>query len=83
MCLILYNASSCSTSEFLFSTPKSVTMALGHPKCGMMVFCRMWMTDVLVLSRHGRVNTNSVAASTAVHIATCPALDLGILSRLI
>ena len=72
MCLILYDASSCCTSEFSFSTPKSMTMALGHPKCRMMVFCRMCMTDVLVLSRHGRANTNPVAASTAVHIATCP-----------
>ena len=39
------------------------------------------MTDVLVLSKHGRANTNPVAASTAVHMATCPALDLGMLSR--
>ena len=39
------------------------------------------MTDVLVLSRHGRANTNPVAASTAVQMATCPALDLGMLSR--
>ena len=65
----------------LFSTPKSVTMALGHPKGGMIVFCRMCMTDVLVLSKHGRANTNPVAASTAVQMATCPALDLGMLSR--
>ena len=39
------------------------------------------MTDVFVLSKHGRANTNPVAASTAVHMATCPALDLGMLSR--
>ena len=81
MCLILYVASSCSTSEFLFSTPRSVTMVFGHPKWGIMVFCRSRITDELVLSRQGRANTNPVAASTAVHMATCPSLDLGILKR--
>ena len=81
MCLILYDFNSCPTSEFLFSTPKSVTIVLGHPKFGMIVFCNIFTTDELVLSLQGKANTNPVAASTAVQMATCPSLDLGMLSK--
>ena len=45
------------------------------------MFCRICITEALVLSVHGRAKTNPVAASTAVHIATWPALDLGMLRR--
>ena len=45
------------------------------------MFCRICITEALVLSGHGRAKTNPVAASTAVHIATWPALDLGMLRR--
>ena len=39
------------------------------------------MTDELVLSKQGVAKTNPVAASTAVHIATCPSAERGMLKR--
>ena len=78
---MLYALQSLLISEFIFSLPKSVTSTVGLPKNGITFSKSMSETAVDVLSLMGDIITYPVAASTVVHIPTCPAAERGMFSK--
>ena len=61
--------------------PLSVTSVLGQPKYGKNFSSRVELTAWLLFVLTGLAIVKPVAASTSVHIATCPSDDLGMSTR--